>query len=147
MRYFEDITIGEVQEAGPYELTESEIIEFAERWDPLPFHTDVQAAKESAFGGLIASGVHKSCIACRLLHDIDTPSVIAALGTEIKHPNPARVGDQLHIESKTIEKRESKSRPDRGIVSWLNQLINQDGTVVLETKNTLMVAKRPKQDL
>ena len=143
MRYFEDITVGEVQSAGTYELTEADIIEFAERWDPWPFHTNVQAANDSPMGGLTASGVHKSCIACRLLHDIDPPLVIAVLGVEIQHPNPARVGDQLHIESKTIEKRESKSRPDRGIITGISQLINQDGTVVLENKTTLMIAKRP----
>ena len=106
MRYFEDITVGEVQTAGTYELTEADIIEFAEGWDPWPYHTDVQAAKDSPMAGLTASVVHKSCIACRLLHDIDTAVVIAALGSEVQHPNPARVGDQLHIESKTIEKRE-----------------------------------------
>ena len=143
MRYFEDIIVGDTQNAGPYDLTESDIIEFAERWDPWPNHTDVEAANESVFGGLTASGVHKVCISCRLLHDIDTPSVISLLGTESQHPNPARVGDQLHIESKTIDKRESKSRSDRGIIKGTPQLINQDGVVVLETTTTLMVAKRP----
>ena len=143
MRYFEDITIDEIRKAGPYDLTESDIIEFAERWDPWPYHTDVLAANESAFGGLTASGVHKICISCRLLHDIEPPSVIAVLRSETQHPNPARVGDQLHIESKTIEKRESKSRPDRGIIKAVSQLINQDGVIVLETTTTLMVDKHP----
>ena len=143
MRYFEDITIGEIQKAGPYDLTEADIIEFAERWDPWPYHTDVLEANASAFGGLTASGVHKICISCRLLHDINPASVIAVLRSETQHPNPARVGDQLHIESNTIEKRESKSRPDRGIIKAVSQLINQDEVIVLETTTTLMVEKHP----
>ena len=145
MRYFEDIAVGDIQRAGSYLLTETDIIEFATRWDPWPYHTNVDAANESFLGGLTASGVHKVCISCRLLHDIDTPAVISLLGTESQHPNPARVGDELHVESKTIEKRESKSRPDRGIVKGLTQLINQDGVVVLETTTTLLVANRPSE--
>jgi len=143
MQYYEEITIGASQEAGPVELTASDIVEFAERWDPWPYHTDVEVANESVFGGLAASGAHMICIAWRLLHDVDTPAVIAALGHEFEYPSPARAGDHLHIESSSIEKRESKSRTDRGIVLGLCQLINQTGTVVLEMKSTLLVAKRP----
>jgi acyl dehydratase len=79
MKYFEDIEIEKIDRAGPMELTESGIIDFAKQWDPLPFHTDAQAAKESVFGGLAASGCHMICIAWCLLHDIERPAVIAAL--------------------------------------------------------------------
>ena len=143
MKYFEDISFNEVQRSGPYELVESEIINFAKEWDPLPFHTDLEAANNSVFGGLAASNCHTVCIACKLLHETEPPAVLAALAHEYQYPNPARLGDRLSLETSSVSKRESKSKSDRGIVEGETLLKNQDGIVVLVMKSTIMVSKKP----
>ena len=143
MRHFEEINIDEVQRSGPYELVESEIISFAEKWDPQPFHIDLEAAKESVFGGLAASNCHVVCIACKLLNETDKPAVLAALGHEYQYPNPAMVGDKLSLETRSVSKRESESKPDRGIVQGETLLKNQAGNVVLVMKYTALVSKKP----
>ena len=146
MRYLEDIEIGKVQTSGQYELSESGIIEFAKQWDPLPFHTDLEEAKKSVFGGLAASNCHTVCIACKLLHETEPPAVLAALGHEYQYPNPVRVGDKLSLETQDVSKRESKSKSDRGIVECETLLKNQDGITVLVMKSTVLVSKRPSEN-
>ena len=144
MLYFEDIEIGRVRAAGPFELTKEEIIDFAKKWDPLPFHLDEKAAQESAFGGFAASGSLRIAIANRLLYDMEPPAVIAALAHEYSYPNPAMAGDSLRIESTSVEKTPSKSQPDkRGTVRGETFLKNQDGKVVLEMKSLVLVEMRP----
>ncbi len=143
MQYFEDIELEQPIKGGSYELTESEIIEFAKKWDPLPFHIDKEAAEQTVYGGLIASGVHLSCVSCRCAHDQEEQqAVIAALGAESRNRNPGRPGDILTFETRAIEKRESESRPNAGIVVYQHCLKNQNQITVLETKVTLMVEKR-----
>lgn len=143
--YFEDIEIGKVRTAGPFELTKREIVDFAKKWDPLPFHIDEKAAKESVFGGFSASGSLKIAIANRLLYDMEPPAVIAALAHEYSYPNPAMAGDILHIESTNVEKTDSTSQPEkRGMVRGETLLKNQDGVVVLEMKSLVMVERRPR---
>lgn len=143
--YFEDIEIGKVRTAGPFELTKQEIVEFAKKWDPLPFHIDEQAANNSVFGGFSASGSLKIAIANRLLFEIERAAIIAALAHEYSYPNPAMAGDKLVIETTNIEKAESKSQPDkRGMVRAETLLKNQDGVIVLEMKSLVMVEKRPR---
>ena len=143
MRYFEDIEVGKISTSGPYELTESGIIDFATQWDPFPFHTDVQAAKDSVFAGLTASNCHTVSIACRLFHEIEMDAVLAAMGHEYQYPNPARVGDQLTLETKAIEKRESRSKPDRGIVQGETYLKNQDKTITHQFSPNLVLKMPP----
>ncbi len=145
MWFFEDVAI-DVLRIGKstYTLEQDDIIDFASKWDPWPFHTDVEAAKASIQGELTASGLHLLGITCRLLHDLDEkPEVMAGLSWEYQLPKPGCVGDVFHVECQSLEKRESKTRQDRGIVHELTQLKNQDGDVVVEMKSTLMVAKRP----
>jgi acyl dehydratase len=143
--YFEDIEIGKVRTAGPFELTKQEIIEFAKKWDPLPFHIDEQAANNSVFGGFAASGSLKIAIANRLLFEIEPAAIIAALAHEYSYPNPAMAGDKLYIETTVIEKTKSKSQPDkRGMVRGETLLKNQDGVIVLEMKSLLMVETQPR---
>jgi acyl dehydratase len=143
--YFEDIEIGKVRTAGPFELTKQEIVEFAKKWDPLPFHIDEQAANNSVFGGFSASGSLKIAIANRLLFEIEHAAIIAALAHEYSYPNPAMAGDKLYIETTAIEKTESKSQPDkRGMVRGETLLKNQDGVIVLEMKSLVMVETKPR---
>ncbi len=114
MRYFEDISLNQQESAGPFELTASQIIEFARQWDPQPYHIDRGAAEDSIFEGLTAASCHVICIANRLFHEIEFMAVVAALAHEFRYPNPARTGDFFTLSTACIDKRESRSRPDRG---------------------------------
>ena len=143
MRYFEDIEIGLEETAGPYALTEREITEFSAKWDPFEFHTDAEEADSSLFKGLAASGVHTQCISNRLGHDIHPWDVHAALGAESRWPAAARVGDELTLHRQVTDKRESRSRPDVGIVQHQTRLVNQAGVTVLESTVSLFVGRRP----
>ena len=143
--YFDDLQIGYRSRVGEYTLERDEIVDFASRWDPYPFHTDEDAARASIFGGLTASSVHLFAICTALFHRDPNPiAVLAMLGKdEMRFPNPARVGDRLSYETECIELRPSRSRPDRGIACLRDTLSNQDGEPVLTQTVTLMVSRRP----
>ena len=110
MLYFEDISEGDEFTAGPYQLTEEEIVSFSEKWDPFEFHTDQEAANSSILGGMSASGVHTVCIANRLNHDYESWAIQGAFGAEIRWPHPARRDDHLSLHRKVLSTRESKSQ-------------------------------------
>jgi acyl dehydratase len=144
-KYFEDYDVGQrIKVDESYEVTKVEIIDFAKKWDPQPIHMDEAAAKNSQFGGLIAAGCHTISIAIFLVYRSQAvPKLIAALGwDEIRFPNPVRPGAQLSLTLECIEKRESKSKPDRGIVRNLLSLSNQQGETVFTFIDTIIVSKR-----
>ncbi len=142
--YFEDYTPGWSSSGGLYRVTEQELLEMGERFDPRPFHTDPEAARESHFGGLIASGCHVFCIRSRLVHDqAEGPALLAGLGLEVLDlPNPVRPGDELSLSQECVEARPSRSRPDRGIVKIRNTISNQRGEPVLTLVAKLLVSRR-----
>ena len=144
--YFEDVSVGDREKAGPYKLSREEIIRFATKFDPEPFHTDEAAASRSIFGGLTASSAHMFSVAYALSHQRKQRlAVLAALGIEeMEFPNPGRPGDELTFNMTILEKRESKSRPDRGIVRIQTVISNQNAERVVDYKLKLMVARRPK---
>jgi acyl dehydratase len=142
MLYFEDIEVGNSFTAGPYRLEADEIMSFAAKWDPFEFHMSFEAAKDSIYGGLAASGVLTQCISNRLAHDFESWSIQAMFGAEYRLPHPAMVEDELTLNRTIVEKRESKSRPDAGIIESEDQLVNQVGTVVLAQKSAVLVTKR-----
>ncbi|MBW1885960.1 MAG: MaoC family dehydratase N-terminal domain-containing protein [Deltaproteobacteria bacterium] len=146
--YFEDYTPEWSASGGAYLVTEQELLEMGERFDPRPFHTDPEAARESHFGGLIASGAHVFCIRTRLVHELqDGPALLAGLGLEeMDLPNPVRPGDELSLSQVCIEARPSRSRPDRGIVKLRNTLSNQRGEPVLTMVTKMLVARRSEAD-
>jgi len=133
-RYFEDIAIGERRDCGGKLVTKDEIIAFATKFDPQPFHIDEEAAKKSIFGGLIASGWHTGSMVMRMMVDNFTAKV-ASVGSpgfdNLRWLKPVRPGDTLHVRSECIEKIESKSRPNLGIVKFKNETLNQKGEVVM----------------
>ena len=143
MLFFDDIDTEYVSEVGTYTLTAEEIVEFAQRWDPQPFHIDEAIAAKSVFGGLVASSLHLFAICTRLFFDHeDRIQIMAMLGKDaIRIPNPARPGDRLTYTTRCIEARRSESRDDRGIVVLADELRNQSGDVVLSQNVTLMVAR------
>ncbi len=146
MRYFEDFKIGEVTEVGPVDVTEDEIVEFATRYDPQPFHIDPEAAKSSPFGGLIASGWHTAALFMGMfVRDILLDS--ASLGSpgieELRWTAPVRPGDRLVGRSTITDVRPSETNPNRGTVFTTNEAFNQDGERVLIFKARGFFARRP----
>ena len=144
MLYFDDIEVGYRSTVGSYELTVDEIVSFAKTWDPQPFHIDAEAAQRSMFGGLVASSLHLFAICTRLFFDHeDQIQALAMLGKDaIRIPNPARAGDVLTYVTECIEKKASRSRPDRGVITLSDTLANQNEEPVLTQTVTLMVARR-----
>lgn len=145
MLFFDDIEVGYRSEVGTYTLTEAEIVEFALKWDPQPFHIDQSAAEASIFEGLIASSLHLFAICTRLFFDHeDQIQILAMLGKEaIRIPNPARPGDMLTYSTTCIERNPSKSRPDRGVITLSDTLANQRNEPVLTQQVSLLVRTRP----
>jgi len=144
--YFEDLGAGYRASIGPYALERAEIVEFASRWDPYPFHTDERVARESIFGGLTASSCHLFAICTLLFHRDPNPiAVLAMLGKdEIRFPSPARPGDALTYTTSCVETRASRSKPDRGVVVLADALLNQDSVPILTQRVSLLVARRPE---
>jgi acyl dehydratase len=143
---FADFHAGQVIEAGPYVLTEAELVQFARAYDPQWFHTDAEAAAESPFGGLIASGWHTCSIAMRLVVDavLAGSESFASPGLEhVRWPNPVRPGDALRLVADVIEVRRSEKRPTLGILRWRWQLFNQRELPVLDVEVTSLFKLKP----
>ncbi|WP_415380872.1 MaoC family dehydratase [Halosimplex sp. TS25] len=118
MQYFEDLAVGETAEFGSYEVTAEEITTFAERYDPQPFHTDPEAAADSPFGGLVASGWHTAAMTMRLLVDnhLADGATRGALGVdELRWRRPVRPGDELVVRTEIVGKDDWDE--DNGLVS------------------------------
>lgn len=145
MRYLEDQIPGSIREFGSILVEEREIIEFARRYDPQVFHVDPEAAKKSSFGGLVASGWHTVALASRMVVDNELSSV-ASLGSpgidELHWYKPVRPGDTLSVRITVLEARRSESKPDRGVVRGLIEVLNQRIEVVASWKGTHIVLSR-----
>ena len=144
--YLDDFKAGEVREFGHYVVTREEIIDFATRYDPQPFHVDEEAAKSSQFGGLIASGWMTCAIAMRMACDeylLQTASLGSPGVDQIRWLQPVRPGDVLRLRTTVREVKPSQSKPDRGVVRTGWELLNQRGEVVLTTEGMGMFSRRP----
>ncbi len=143
--YFEDFAAGQEYDLGSRTLDRAAIVDFATEFDPQPFHVDEEAAEQSIYGGLIASGWQTCCVYMRLLcdsfllqvHSMGSPGV-----DELRWLGPVRPGDTLSAKLRIDEVRVSKSKPDRGIVMTAGEVRNQDGVLVLTLKSPLMVRRR-----
>ena len=136
-RYFEDYVAGAVFEYGAITLTEREIVEFAKQFDPQYIHTDPRAAAEGPFGGLIASGWHTAAIMMRLFvdHYLSHVASMASPGIdELRWSRPVRPGDTLSIRVSVLEANRSRSKPDRGMVRSLVEVLNQNREVVMSLR-------------
>ena len=136
-RYFEDYVAGSVHEFGPITVDEQEVIDFGKRFVPLSYHTDKEAAKNSIYGGLIASGWHTAALMMRLYTD-HYLSRVANLGSpggdELRWTKPVFPGDLLSIRVTVLDSRRSYSKPDRGIVQSSVEVLNQNREVVMGVK-------------
>jgi acyl dehydratase len=143
--YFEDIAVGERFEAGEYLMTRDEIVEFATRFDPRPFHLEEAAAEQSIFGGLVASGIHTFAAWNNLrLRSERGLHMLAGLGFDkLRYAAPVRPGDRLSLVGECFEKTPSATKPDRGVMRFRHELVNQHGETVMTVEVTLLVARRP----
>ena len=143
--YLDDLKVGQRFVSASHELDAAQIKAFAGQFDPQPFHLDEEAAKDTLFGGLAASGWHTASITMKLLVTSGAPlagGVIGA-GGELNWPRPTRPGDRLHVESEIVEITPSRSRPERGMVTVRSETINQRGEVVQAMTAKLVVPRRP----
>mgnify|MGYP003383494539 CR=1 FL=1 len=135
MRYFEDVTVGQKACFGSYQVTREEVLEFASKYDPQPFHLSDEAAAGTHFGRLSASGWHSCAMAMSMLVEHFKEVGHAGLGSpgidELRFLRPVYPGDTLHVESEVLEKRRSHSKPEMGSYRSRVELINQDGVVVV----------------
>jgi len=144
--YLEDVFVGQKFVTGTYTMTADAIKAFATDYDPQPFHTDEDAAKDTFFCGLAASGWHTAAVTMRLQIDSGPPIAGGMIGAggEIAWPRPTRPGDVLHVESEITEVKPSKSRPERGFATMKSETKNQNGEVVQLLVVKLLVWRRPE---
>jgi acyl dehydratase len=136
---FHDFRVGQAIEAGPYAVSEAEVLGFGQAFDPQWFHVDPAAAAKGRFGGLIASGWHTCASAMRLAAEaaLQGSESFASPGVaHVRWPHPVRPGDELSLKATVLEARCSQNRPTLGILRWRWQLFNQTGQEVLELEAT-----------
>jgi len=144
-RYLEDFTVGQTFGSGQLRVDTEQIKAFAAEFDPQPFHLDENAARDTIFRGLAASGWHTAALTMRLLveSEIEPAGGIVGAGfDEFRWPRPVRPGDELHIESEVLEVRASRSRPHQGLIKVRTTTLNQmDEAVQVQIAN-LIVPRR-----
>jgi acyl dehydratase len=144
-RYFDDFEIGERIVTRGATLTESAIIDFAMRYDPQPFHIDVEAARQSNYGGLIASGFQTLALGFRMVLEtgVFRASSMGSPGfDELRWLKPVRPGDTLHTELEVVDKTPSQSKPDRGILRIRYRIKNQKDEEVLTFLSMHLLRRR-----
>jgi acyl dehydratase len=145
-RYFEDYVEGDVHRFGSALVDADEIVAFAKLYDPQSFHTDPEAAKQTQFGGLIASGWHTCGLMMRLYaeHYLTHVASLASPGLdELRWLKPVRPGDRLSVQVTVLKAAPSKSKPDRGAVTSFIEVFNQADEAVMTMNVVNIIARRP----
>lgn len=144
--YFDDFTPGEEIRTRGVTLTDGDIIDFALKFDPQPFHLDAEAARQSIFGGLIASGFHTMALTFRMFCQTNALAA-SSLGSpgidEVRWLQPVRPGDTLSVVVRVLDTRASTSKPDRGIVNLQYTTLNQRGEPVMTMVAKQLLRRRP----
>lgn len=141
--FVEDLRVGLVYESGTYVVSADEIREFAQRYDPQPFHTDEEVAKATFFEGLAASGWHTAAISMRLLvESVRMGGGIIGAGSEVSWPRPTRPGDTLRVVSTIVEIMPSKTKPNRAIVKVQSDTLNQNQELCQRSVARLIAFRR-----
>jgi acyl dehydratase len=153
MRYYEDLVVGTVTKSErTYEVTREEVIEFASKYDPQPFHLDDDAAAKTHFGRLSASGWHTGAMVMRMMVEgWSTQEPTASLGSpgvdELRWKKPVYPGDTLRVESELISKRRMNSRREMGLTKTRQTVYNQNGEIVMTmVSNGLVKVRNPERD-
>ena len=148
MQYFEDISVGATASFGHYAVTREEVTAFAAKYDPQPFHLSDEAAAQTHFGRLSASGWHTCAMVMAMVVENLKAHRQAGLGSPgidmLKWLKPVYPGDTLRCETEILEKRVSASRPDMGIYKSLMRVFNQDDVMVMTFVSNGLVQTRPK---
>lgn len=145
-RWFEDYQVGDTSELGPLSLGEEDIVQFAVRYDPQPFHIDAEAAAASPFGGLIASGWHTCALMASVLATqyLSPASSLGSPGIdELRFLQPVRPGQVFSVRTTVEEARVSRSKPDRGLVRTRMELVDDTGRVACSMRALNLIARRP----
>jgi acyl dehydratase len=145
-RYLEDFAVGQIFHSGRLRMDKERIKTFAAEFDPQPFHLDEDVARDTIFGGLAASGWHTAAVTMRLLVESELKpagGIVGAGFDEFRWPRPVRPGDELRVESEVIDVRQSRSRPDQGLIKVRTTTLNQNGDAVQITVGNLVVPRRP----
>jgi len=144
-RYLEDFAAGLTFKSASVRIDANEITRFAAEFDPQPFHLDQDAARDSIFGGLAASGWHTAAVTMKLLVASDFKPAGGIIGVgfdELRWPKPVRPGDELHVEGEVLETRPSRSKPHQGLIKVRTTTMNQNGEPVQISVGTLVVPRR-----
>jgi acyl dehydratase len=147
MIYLEDLNVGDETYFGSYKVTRAEVIEFAQKYDPQPFHLSDEAAAKTHFGRLAASGWHTCAMTMAVIarHVVDSEQ--AGLGSpgidELRWLKPVYPGDTLHVSSRLTEIRPSKSKPEIGSFRSATTVTNQDGVPVMTFTSIVLMRRRP----
>lgn len=148
-RYLEEFVAGEAWETRGLTMTESMIIDFALTWDPQHMHIDKPRSQAGPFGALIASGFHTLAVSFRLFHDLglleDTNIVGPSIG-EVNWPAPVRAGDTIRCKVTVDEVRPSRSKPDRGLVFFSIETLNQNGDIVCSFSPRAFIRTKGRTD-
>lgn len=146
MIFYEDLEIGMTRNFGGYEVTREEVIEFASKYDPQPFHLSDEAAAQTHFGKVSASGWHTCSMTMRMMVENMMNEKSAGLGSpgvdQLRWKKPVYPGDTLRCETKIIEKRRSASRPEMGIFKSRIRTFNQNDEIVLEMVSNALIRTR-----
>ena len=145
VRYLEDLAAGVTFTSGSVRIEKDQIMKFATAFDPQPFHLDEEAARETIFGGLAASGWHTAAVTMKLMVESDfkpAGGIVGAGFDELRWPRPVRPGDELHVEGEVLETRPSKSNPRQGLIKVRTATMNQRGEVVQLSVGSLVVQRR-----
>jgi acyl dehydratase len=148
-RYFEDLTVGEAFKSGTYEVTADEIIAFGRRYDPQVYHIDAEAAHDSVFGRLVASGSHTAAMTMRMFVDSEIGPSDGLLGAGVdalRWIRPVVPGDVLHLRIEVLRLRRLRSKPDRGIVTLKIETRTADDALVQTLELHTIVPRRKGPD-
>jgi acyl dehydratase len=150
MIYFEDLEVGAETYFGSYDVTREEVLEFARKYDPQPFHLSDEAAARTHFGRLAASGWHTAAMTMAVIarHVVDQEQ--AGLGSpgidELRWKKPVYPGDTLHVRGQVLDKAPSRSRPEMGSFRTETTVTNQDDQVVMTFTSIVLIRRRPPDE-
>jgi acyl dehydratase len=147
MQYFEDLEIGVETDFGTYEVTREEVLDFARKYDPQPFHLSDEAAAKTHFGRLSASGWHTAAMTMAVIARKVVGEEQAGLGSpgidELRWLKPVYPGDTLHVRGAILDTTPSRSRPEMGSFRTRTTVTNQDGVPVMTFVSIVLIGRRP----
>ncbi|HJU77093.1 MAG TPA: MaoC family dehydratase [Sphingomicrobium sp.] len=150
MRYFEDLEIGAETDFGSYDVTREEVLEFARKYDPQPFHLSDEEAAKTHFGRIAASGWHTCAMTMAVIARKVVGQDQAGLGSpgvdELRWLKPVYPGDTLNVRGRIVDKTPSRSRPDMGSFRTETTVTNQDGAPVMRFTSIVLIRRRPEAE-